>query len=322
MNVPPSKGSHSIPHFSQNRRKILGLIGGSTITSLTHNSLAQEQSTEVTEGIKLRFDTLMRRLSFSHTSESKSLKSTRSNNVSTSQKTYDFTQLSSENPEEAKILGKYGGLIARLCRDLDLDMEMMTRLVLHESKGISNVSSIRGAQGLMQIMPPTAQDFVRRYPMYESIFQNISPEILKHLQSTVARKAMKTLTQSGTFSTRTGESAIRSMLVELYNPEVNLIFGHIYFAGLKTQLEPKIEDFQRDLSRYFATLTPVQHQRISASRKAIGASYISLEYLKGNYAKRLYQDSQFALDTESLIQYNGGGNRPKQSYNYAAIIQA
>lgn len=132
----------------------------------------------------------------------------------------------------------------------------------------------------MQIMPPTAQDFVRRYPLYESIFQNISPEILKHLQSTVARNAMKTLTQTGAYSTRTGESAIRSMLVELYNPEINLIFGHIYFAGLKSQLEPKIEDFQRDLSKYFATLTPAQYDRISASRKAIGANRITLEYLK------------------------------------------
>lgn len=250
------------------------------MAALAHNTFAQEQTTEVTNGIKLRFDGLMRRISFSDPSASKPPKSTRPKNPSTNSQQNNFTQLSSENPNEARILQNYGRLIARLCRDLDLDMEMMTRLVLHESKGISNVSSTRGAQGLMQIMPPTAQDFVKRYSMYESIFQNISPEILKHLRSPVARNAMKTLTQSGAYSTRTGESAIRAMMIELYNPEVNLIFGHMYFAGLKTQLEPKIEDFQRDLSRYFATLTPEQYGRISASRKAIGASFISLEYLK------------------------------------------
>lgn len=113
---------------------------------LVHKAHAQEQSPEVSENIKLRFDSLMRRSSLTNTSESKSQSSTRVKNISTTTKPRDFTHLSSENPDEAKVLQKYGNIIARLCRDLDLDMEMMTRLVLHESKGISNISSNRGAQ--------------------------------------------------------------------------------------------------------------------------------------------------------------------------------
>jgi hypothetical protein len=88
------------------------------------------------------------------------------------------------------------------------------------------------------------------------------------------------------------------------------------------QLESRIDAYQSEVSQYFSTLPTAQYQRIAASRKAMGSSGVSLEFLKGEYAKRIYSDTRYALDTESLIQYNGGGNRPKESYNYAAIIQA
>jgi len=223
---------------------------------------------------------------------------------------------------ESRIVQKYGTVITTLCRDLGLDNEMMTRLVIHESRGNSNSESPRGAQGLMQIMPDTAQDFARRFALYQLHFQNISPEIIGQLKSPTAVDAMRKLTKALPAGSRTGEAAVRSMLRNMYDPEINLIFGHVYFAGLRTQLEPKIETVQRDLYRYFSNLTHSQFQQISASRRAMGAAPLSLEYLQGEYARRLNRDSQFALDTESLIQYNGGGNRPKQSYNYAATIQA
>lgn len=223
---------------------------------------------------------------------------------------------------ESRIVQRYGAVITTLCRDLGLDNEMMTRLVIHESRGKSNSESPRGAQGLMQIMPDTAQDFARRFALYQLHFQNISPEIVGQLRSPTAVDAMRKLTKALPTGSRTGEAAVRSMLRNMYDPEINLIFGHVYFAGLRTQLEPKIETVQRDLYRYFANLTHSQFQQISASRRAMGAAPLSLDYLQGEYARRLNRDSQFALDTESLIHYNGGANRPKQSYNYAATIQA
>ncbi len=233
-----------------------------------------------------------------------------------------------ENMDEIRIMQKYGNIISTLCSNLDLDSSMMTRLILLESQWKSWAESFRGAQWLMQLMPDTAQDFAIRYQMYQSIFGRISPSIIKYLTSPIARDAMKVLAQGNRFSTqarlsslRTGERAVRMMIYELYNPEVNLIFWHAYFSGLRSQLESKMTEYQRDLSRYFTTISSEQYQRIVAWRRSIGARDISIEYLKWEYAERLRQDTQFALDTETLVQYNSGANRPEQSKNYAAIIQ-
>lgn len=233
-----------------------------------------------------------------------------------------------ENMDEIRIMQKYGNIISILCRNLDLDSSMMTRLILLESQWKNWAESFRGAQWLMQLMPDTAQDFAIRYQMYQSIFGRISPSIVKYLTSPIARDAMKILAQGNRFSTsvrlpylRAGERVVRRMIYELYNPEVNLIFWHTYFSGLRSQLEPKMREYQIDLSHYFSTLSPEQYQRIIAWRRSIGAREISIEYLRWVYAERLRHDTQFALDTETLVQYNSGINRPKQSYNYAAIIQ-
>ena len=83
----------------------------------------------------------------------------------------------------------------------------------------------------MQLMPDTAQDFATRYQMYQSIFARISPSIMKFLTSPIAREGMRILAQGNKLSSparlsslRTGEKAVRSMIYELYDPEVNLIF--------------------------------------------------------------------------------------------------
>lgn len=39
-----------------------------------------------------------------------------------------------ENMDEIRIMQKYGNIISTLCRNLDLDSGMMTRLILHESR--------------------------------------------------------------------------------------------------------------------------------------------------------------------------------------------
>ena len=83
----------------------------------------------------------------------------------------------------------------------------------------------------MQLMPHTAQDFAIRYQIYQPIFGRISSNIIKYLMSPTARDAMKILTQGNRYITssksaslRIGERAVRMMIYELYDPEVNLIF--------------------------------------------------------------------------------------------------
>ena len=63
MNVPPSRPINSVNNFSSSRRKVLGLLGGLSLGALTQNTRAQEETSVVTEGIKLRFDSLIQSFS-------------------------------------------------------------------------------------------------------------------------------------------------------------------------------------------------------------------------------------------------------------------
>lgn len=173
----------------------------------------------------------------------------------------------------------------------------------------------------MQLMPDTARDFVKRQPLYQPLISKINPVLLKYLEDPKVRNAVKTFSNQKS-SEYDIQAALQSLMLELFNPEANLVLGHLYFAGLQRTIRPKIQEYQPELADFFSDLSPAHYARIIASRKAIRAHQPELEYFQEDYALRLSQDERFALVTESLIQYNGGARRPKESFLFAAIIQA
>lgn len=197
----------------------------------------------------------------------------------------------------------------------------MSRLVAHESKGRISAQSNRGAQGMMQLMPDTARDFVKRQPLYQPLLSKLSPTLLRYLEDPKVRASVETFVNKKS-SEYDIQVALQSLMLELFNPEANLVLGHLYFAGLQRTIRPKIQEYQPELSDFFSELSFEHYAKIIASRKAIRERQPELEYFQEEYASRLSRDERFAVVTESLIQYNGGIRRPKESFLFAAIVQA
>ncbi len=225
------------------------------------------------------------------------------------------------NHDEINFLLNYGKLLVLLSRNLNIDPSLMSRLVVMESRGIVTHGSKYWPHGLMQMIPATVRDFSNHFFDYQPHFLNISPDILNYLQSDVALRVMIKWFETSS-DANWWKKVVRNMSAFIENPELNLILGHVYFAKLRHALEPVIHRHQSEISQYFSLLKPDQYQEIHAARMAIGTNPLSMEFFRYKYSHRISIDSAFALDTETLIRYNGGNNRPKKSYRYAAVIQA
>ena len=208
--------------------------------------------------------------------------------------------------------------ISWLCRDLKLPSSASFRQISVESSGNPNAEH-EGSQGLMQVKPIIIQDVFNRPQIYAPIFAMFSETTLS-FNDGKSKRALEIL-----FSPKDDwrkEWAKNFLMYQLFNPQVNLLFGHVYLAVNRMLVRPKIETYQTELANFFADeMNPDRYRYIVSMRKRIGASIPSYEDITERYASRISDDSEFAAVTRSLAQYNWG-NRPRpKSLLYAAAIQ-
>ncbi len=232
-----------------------------------------------------------------------------------------------ENPEfslsrsyESRLSPRIAGMIRILSGAFNLDVGMMQRLVLQESKGEIGVTSGMGAQWLMQILPGTAYDLIKRYPLYEQFLKKIPKTLLAYSASEKTNSVISTF-QNRAASQWEIQKALNDLVYDLFDPEMNLLVGHVFLAGMRAQLYTKIPQMQKSLANKYREFGTMDFTQFSKSRRAIGANPLSILHIQNTYANQLEGDPHLAANTLALVQYNGGPEpRSQYPYIYAAIV--
>lgn len=250
--------------------------------------------------------------------------------ASQAQDAYDTTQFQStggasendekERPANDRLSEKIKKHILTLSQALHLDPELMARLVLTESNGNPKVRHPKGHAGLMQLNPSIPISMSRRFDIFGDMFHAFSNRMSDARLSPEAASLIPSKNKERVLVDPYIQWSLKQPL-NLFDPDTNLVIGHAFMAGIRSQARMMSSSLQKRIAAHFQKLPPEGYQELVALRKRIGKSVPSLAYIQGTYAHRIATDKEFAAQTLALLQYNGGGNPPPASYVYAASIQ-
>lgn len=203
-----------------------------------------------------------------------------------------------------------------------LNVTVVKRLIVHESKGQEDAVSHKNAQWIMQILPSTAGDIFDREPLYAPYIRRAGKAILPKLwKESSLREVLVTYLKEES-SPEAKLQALKTFRSELFDKELNLFAGQIYLAMLCDFATKRLPEFEKKLPELYAGITEKQLDNVNRSRKAIGEKPLSLEYVRNDYVEKLEASPRKSIEAQVLAQYNGGTQPKMESYLYSLVIQA